>query len=160
MLRALITMGFITTILARAIIYQEEKKYEKNYSKQKSQQGASSLIVITDNLSVNLISYVYQKYFHIFTHSKNWTFLSVNSTSYQYSHLLRFFEKHTTCKLEITYAGGWSLCMPLSFDFPYPDLFLQFWPRMTLNMLDKNFFILFDIIKRFENQIESNNEKM
>ena len=43
--------------------------------------------------------------------------------------------------LDYEVAYEWSLWGPLSFNFIFLSFFLNFWPRMTLNNLDKNFFI-------------------
>ena len=88
----------------------------------------------------------------------------------------------------ISYAGGWSLRIPFtdfSIYFLYADNFLQFWPRMILNKLDKNigaktfnfsknwklafekFFSRYPIgfwkilnSKKVKNELENNNEKI
>ena len=55
----------------------------------------------------------------------------------------------TLVGLGFAYIDGWSLWRLFSFNLPYFDNYLNFWPRMISNKLDKILFSGISIIKNF-----------
>ena len=51
------------------------------------------------------------------------------------------FLSPTLAELDIAYADGWSLWTPFRFNLSYSELFLKYWPKMTLGKVDMKLFI-------------------